>query len=256
MPLPAPPGSRWSCWSSSVSVSAVASSRCCAPSWRSRSIRRRASSAALTRRAREAASSSRVSAFSIASETSCAKAAIRSSVPAGSGSGLAEHATSAPQMRPPTITGPATPERRPRPLISAATAPPTSSKSSTREGRPVSWTWPTSPRPSSSPVLPTGTCAAPSDQPATITASFGFSIRIRFVVCAPSSRPGLLGDRREHLRRRRLSRHQRATRCSAACSLTICSGVSVVAVASTPRLYYALSRSRSRASGSTSSRSS
>jgi hypothetical protein len=98
-------------------------------------------------------------------------------------------ATRAPQIRPPTMIGPPTPERSPSPRIAAATCPPTSSKSSTLVGFPVSRMRPTSPRPSSSPLLPTGTWAAPRDQPATITASLAFATRIRFVVCAPSTSP-------------------------------------------------------------------
>ena len=60
--------------------------RCCAPSWRSRSIPRRAWSAAATMRARDARNSARVSALAIAVATRSAKSPIRASVSPGIGS--------------------------------------------------------------------------------------------------------------------------------------------------------------------------
>ena len=60
----------------------VWTSRCCAPSCRSRTTRRRASSPAVSRRAREAVSWSRLSALAIAVSSSSANCAMRSSVSA------------------------------------------------------------------------------------------------------------------------------------------------------------------------------
>src|SRR5437764_6477459 len=72
------------------------------PSWRSRSIRRRVSSAAATMRAREAVSSVRASAFAMAVATSSAKSAMRDSVSVGSGSGCLEETDIPPHRRPST----------------------------------------------------------------------------------------------------------------------------------------------------------
>ena len=64
----------------SFKVTTAWTRRCWAPSCRSRSMRRRASSAAMTTRAREATSSSRLSAFAIAVATSSVNSAICDSV--------------------------------------------------------------------------------------------------------------------------------------------------------------------------------
>ena len=61
----------------------VWTSRCCAPSCRSRTTRRRSSSVAATIRARDAASSARASVFEIAVATSSVNSASRSSMPVG-----------------------------------------------------------------------------------------------------------------------------------------------------------------------------
>ena len=81
------------------------------PSWRSRSIRRRVSSAALTIRARDPASSARASALAIAAAASSAKSVRRASVSAGSG--VEEPASSTPHSRPSTTIGAPTAEWTP-----------------------------------------------------------------------------------------------------------------------------------------------
>ena len=67
----------------SFSVTIVCTSRCCAPSCRSRTTRRRASSASVSRRARDAVSWSRLSALAIAVSSSWVNCARRCSVSGG-----------------------------------------------------------------------------------------------------------------------------------------------------------------------------
>jgi hypothetical protein len=75
------------------------------PSCRSRSIRRRLSSAAATIRAREAVSSARPAAFAIAVATSSVNEARRSSVSGGNGRSPRELAAITPHTRPWTMIG-------------------------------------------------------------------------------------------------------------------------------------------------------
>ena len=84
--------------------------------------------------------------------------------------------------------GPPTPERTPSSRMSAATTPPTSSKSSILTGRTVCSICPSSPRPASMAApCPTGSGgASPSDQLATTSAQPGFTTRNRVPRCAPS----------------------------------------------------------------------
>ena len=100
-----PAGSSRSSRRASLSAMTVWTRLCWAPSWRSRSIRRRVSSAVATTRAREAASSARLWALAIAVAISSVNCAMRSSVPGGSGSGRFQAAIIAPHTRAPTITG-------------------------------------------------------------------------------------------------------------------------------------------------------
>ena len=88
--------------------------RCCAPSCRSRTTRRRSSSVAATIRARDAARSDRAWMFEIAVATRSVNSPMRDSVPAGSGSACREPAIIAPQSRPSTTIGQPTAERTPR----------------------------------------------------------------------------------------------------------------------------------------------
>jgi hypothetical protein len=90
--------------------SATLISRCWAPSWRSRSIRRRDSSEACTILARDAISSRCASVLAIACDTSSENAAIRCSASAGGGASSSTVDT----VRPP--------QRRPLTRIGAATA--------------------------------------------------------------------------------------------------------------------------------------
>ena len=83
-------------------ISASETSRCWAPSWRSRSMRRRAVSAASTIRVRDAASCSRASTLASAAVTSSAKLLILASVPAGNACASSLDAMTAPQRRPAT----------------------------------------------------------------------------------------------------------------------------------------------------------
>src|SRR5579859_5073136 len=112
--------------------------RCWVPSCRSRSIRRLVSSAAATIRAREAASSVRLSALLTAVATSSVKSAIRSMVLAGNGSRVVNTVTT-PHRRPSTTIGLATTDRIPSVRRPSATRSGTlfHSSSSTRAGRPV-----------------------------------------------------------------------------------------------------------------------
>ena len=83
-------------------LSASETSRCWAPSWRSRSMRRRAASAVSTIRARDAASCSRASTLARAAVTNSAKLPILASVPAGNACARSLDTMSAPQRRPAT----------------------------------------------------------------------------------------------------------------------------------------------------------
>jgi hypothetical protein len=105
-----------------------ATSRCCVPSWRSRSNRRRASSAAATIRARDAISSARAVAFDTAVATSSVNCLSLISERSGIGSGCVEIAMIVPQVRPSTMIGAPTADRisvdisPKRPPISSCTA--------------------------------------------------------------------------------------------------------------------------------------
>ena len=81
-----PPGPSRASRSTIRRSSASETSRCCAPSWRLRSSRRRSASPTSTMRAREAASCSWASAFASACATSSAKSHSRCSRSGGSGS--------------------------------------------------------------------------------------------------------------------------------------------------------------------------
>ena len=100
--------------STARSISPSDTSRCCAPSCRSRSKRRRASSAAATIRAREAISSARASAFAIAVATSSAKPVRRDSVSGGGGCVLEDPTITVPHKRPSTVTSSRQVARGPR----------------------------------------------------------------------------------------------------------------------------------------------
>ena len=68
-------------------------------------MRRRVSSAAVTTRARDAASSARLSAFAIAVATSSVNSDMRPSTPSGRGRSRAHSVIITPQRRPPTKIG-------------------------------------------------------------------------------------------------------------------------------------------------------
>jgi hypothetical protein len=106
----------------SFSVVTVWTSRCWAPSWTSRWIRQRVSSAVATIRARDALSSARLSALAIAAATSSANWARRSSVPAGSGA-CREATAMTPHTRLATVTGAPTDARMPIRRARSASAP-------------------------------------------------------------------------------------------------------------------------------------
>ena len=91
----------------SLSAITVWTSRCCAPSWRSRWTRRRVSSAVDTTRARDAISCARYSALPTADATSVANCSRRFSVPRGSGP-VSDVAVSMPHTTPSTVMGAAT----------------------------------------------------------------------------------------------------------------------------------------------------
>ena len=214
-------GSRSKWLSSIVSSRAAATRCCCAPSWRSRSIRRLASSAASTRRAREAAISSRASAFSIAYATSSANAATRSSAPTGISAASDHTAATAPQTRPLRRIGPAAPERMPRLCMSAATPPPASSQSSIRTGRGSRIIRPRTPCPSMGARCPTGTgWSVPSDQLAATIPSSGLSTRTSCARRAPSSVPTSLATASNTSAGEGSRATSVATRRNAACSRT------------------------------------
>jgi hypothetical protein len=106
----------------SCSDSARATRRCWAPSWRSRSIRRRAASAAATMRARDSLSLIRASTLATACATSSANAPRRASASAPNGSVL-EPAANAPHMSPSRRIGAATVARIPLARTSRAKFP-------------------------------------------------------------------------------------------------------------------------------------
>ena len=111
----------------SRSPSESATSRCCAPSCRLRSSRRRSVSLASTMRRREAASSSRAWALATARPTSSANACRRRSVSSGRLSSRRRATTSAPQVAPATVIGTPTLPRKPRARSFAAPGPTSSS---------------------------------------------------------------------------------------------------------------------------------
>jgi hypothetical protein len=178
-----------------------------------------------------------VSAFSIAYETSSANAATRSSAPAGIDAPGGQLADRAPQSRPPRMIGPAAAARIPRRRISAATVPPTSSKSSILIGRALRSMRPRIPRSSIGARCPTGTGgAAPRDQPATTSAHCGLSTRSSVVRCAPSNSPVSCVTAAKTSAREGSRATSVATRRSAACSRTSSSSVASVNGLATDRL--------------------
>ena len=118
-------------------------------------------------RAREAASSARLSAFAIAVATSSVNSPICDSVSAGNGASLLVEAAITPQRRPPTTIGQPTDERMPSARASSAIGPEASAKLSTRTGRPVSRTSAAMLTPSRANRVPTASSAATLLQPAT-----------------------------------------------------------------------------------------
>jgi hypothetical protein len=121
--------------------------------------------------------------------------------------------------------------------MSAATAPPTSSKSSILTGRAVRSIRPRIPRPSSAPRCPTGTGGAvPSDHPATTTAHSGLSTRSNVARWAPSSIPASLVTATNTSAGDGSRATSVATRRNAACSRTSSSSVRLAVDASTRRL--------------------
>ena len=100
-----------------------ATSRCCVPSWRSRSNRRRASSAAATIRARDAIRSARAVAFDTAVATSSVNWLSRISERSGIGSGSVEIAMIVPQVRPSTMIGAPIADRNPAARATSAIVP-------------------------------------------------------------------------------------------------------------------------------------
>jgi hypothetical protein len=146
----------------------VCTSRCWAPSCRSRTTRRRSSSVAATIRARDAATSVCASAFAIAVATSSVNSAICDSVSAANGIALFVEAAITPHRRPSTTIGQPTDDRIPKPCASRAIGPRASAKLSTRPGRPASRTSAAMLAPSSENRLPTASSeASPRLQPAT-----------------------------------------------------------------------------------------
>jgi hypothetical protein len=154
------------------SVSISDTSRRWVLSCRSRSIRLRASSAAATTRARDAASAARLSAFAIATANSSVKLAKRTTLSAGSDCSRVEPAAITPHSRPSTMIGAPTPECTPASRTATSSAPSTAAILSTRAGRPVSNTSvPGSSSPSSIHRQPTGEWPTVQPQDATISAA-------------------------------------------------------------------------------------
>ena len=137
------------------SDSASDTSRCCAPSWRSRSSLRRASSPACTIRARDSISSCRASADARARATRSANSLRRVSVSGASGWSPPVATITAPQMRPPTVIGALTVPWNPSRCISSAIQPRRPSKLSIRTGRPVRNTCATPVSPATGTMVPT-----------------------------------------------------------------------------------------------------
>ena len=120
--------------------SASETSRCCAPSCRSRSMRRLVSSAVAAMRARDAVSAAWAWALAIAVAISSVNLPIWASVPRGKGASRLVDAAITPQIRPATTIGQPTEERIPTARASRAIAPVSCPKVSTRVGRPPSLT--------------------------------------------------------------------------------------------------------------------
>ena len=118
-------------------------------------MRRRASSAAVTMRARDALSSSCACALAMAVATRSAKSPTRASVSAGSGSAREVLTVAAPHIRPATMIGAPTAERIPNSRIRAAVGPAALSWLSIRAGPPVRTTFATMFSPSSEKRWPT-----------------------------------------------------------------------------------------------------
>ena len=122
---------------------------------------RRASSLAVSSRAREATISCRAAAFETAVATRPVKSAIRDSMLGGKGVSRLVDAAITPHVRPPTTMGQPTDDRMPRACASRAIGPDVPTNESTRAGRPVAWTWAAMLAPSRSKRVPTASCASP-----------------------------------------------------------------------------------------------
>ena len=142
------------CWVR-LRVRMVWTRRCWAPSCRSRTTRRRASSLAVTTRPREATTSARASALAPAVATSSVKSAICDSVSGGNGTSRVVEAAITPHIRPPTTIGQPTEERMPSDCASWAIGPVAPANDCTRAGAPVSSTRAAMLSPSSVKRIPT-----------------------------------------------------------------------------------------------------
>ena len=122
--------------------------------------------------------------------------------------------------------------------MSAATTPPTSSKSTILTGRAVCSICPNSPRPGSMAAqCPTGSAGAmPSDQLATTSAHWGFTTRNRVPRCAPSSSPASRATAVKTSSGGGSLATNVATRRKTACSRTSCSNDPPAGVTLTKRL--------------------
>ena len=160
-----------SAWRACFKVMIVTTKLCWAPSCRSRTTRRRSSSVAATIRAREAARSERAWMLEIEAATSSVNSPIRSSVPAGTGSGCVETATMAPQSRPSTTIGVPTAERMPGSRTDDEDMPVARAWSSMRAGREVRRTIEVMPWSPGVRYVPTGTVASGAPQLATTCTS-------------------------------------------------------------------------------------
>ena len=182
--------------------------RCWAPSCRLRSMRRRVASAVATIRAREAVRAAWASALAIAVAASSVNPASRASVPAGSGPAR-DPTIMTPHSRPSTLTGTPTPARRPNSRASLGDR-------ARGAGVVVDPRRPAGLEHQRVQVPP---AEAPpgADGEGSAGAVPRGDHRYRAVGAVPAHRrvvgaqqpPGFLGDRGEHLRRRRRAGHQR-----------------------------------------------
>ena len=154
--------------------------RCWAPSWMSRTTRRRASSAAVSTRARDAVSWARLSAFAIAVSSSAANSVRRASVSTAGDSSGPQAAVMTPQISPSTMIGPPTAvlvlsRRACSPIAPLAS----SAKSSRRAGRPLRAIFVMTFTPPIGSRAPVGTSSPSRPQPATTVAVSSSSNRMR-----------------------------------------------------------------------------